>query len=450
MFKAIESGLRDTRARAAHRIIFFPIIHISNLQIMFRSKFACLVFLSLSLRFSVSTWLFKEAPRCNPAGSGLIPFSGFKIYREFKSQGLIPFPTHYLILIHCDHGKVNYEAMIPMPDSTVAWEQTFCMLKPKLGKLDPLPVADSVENVMDPHTKSDFESLEVAPSNLGTLAGVASLIRHKIDRKLEQLTKRWRMQYTGKRMSQHKADIQSSTPQKVLEWESRDLHCYKMARRKKYAKRNLSFYMPETFVGGLYECPLTDQMKLDVFKKMSTSDLLTPLNVHFDCDAAMARPILPLIAEDSTRQIISYLLAPTNPKFVQTIPYLTTASPLNLRFASTITPDMHIDTWASRLSVNEAYIYTDVDLHYLSRAIALTTDFLYKLFVIDLSKIPLELGTSREHKLEDEAYSPRLLSYVQKIGKEEKLFAITGLLTSTQLKLKMTNILRMWDKALDA
>ena len=52
---------------------------------------------------------------------------------------------------------------------------------------------------------------------------------------------------------------------------------------------------------------------------------------------------------------------------------------MNLRFSTSETPDMFRDSWATKIEVNENYIYREADLHLISRAIALSADLLNKL-----------------------------------------------------------------------
>lgn len=338
----------------------------------------------------------------------------------------------------------------------------------KTWEITPLPASDTVnkivrraETVAENFNTEFFNQIRkggiiilVRPTNDNhrrdtdtPLSSIKNLLQNKIDTKLEKLTKGRNIQYTGKRLVQHQNDIKYSSPKDVLEWESRDLICYKMARRKKYAKSNLSFYMPDTFIGGLFECPISTELKQKIIGNLSNHQILQPLEFQFECDASTARPILPLIADTSINQWIDFKLNPIKPTLFQTIPYLTTASPLNLRFKSSITADMHVDSWASQIHVNEIYDYTIQDVHCISRAIARTADYVNKLLSIDLSKIPLEYGHARSHDHEDSTIPKKslLLKVESIVGLEEKLYTFIGLLPKNIFEGMMMKMQYLWD-----
>lgn len=406
------------------------------------------ILITLHIKYTLGTWYYQEAKPCDPLGSGFVPFTGFKIYREFKFLKLNPIPVHYLLLTHCSHGKVDYQAILKTPKASVNWDQPFCLLKPRLGKLLPLLPADTVadlvgedgEDDMREHTQIFNKTEESWWRN-----SIRNFIKIKVEDKLEKLTKGKFIQYTSQRSKQHREDIQKSSPQKVLEWEARDLVCYKLARRKKYAKRDLTYYMPDTFVGGLFECPISSEKKKEMFVKMTANEILQPLN-NFRCDEFTARPIMPLIADDGTKQWIQSIIGALNPSFIQTIPYLSTATPLNLRFSSTDTPDMHSQTWASRINVNEEYNYSDPDIHYISKAVALTADYLNKLIIFDLSSLPVKYGASRSHKLENPETTTILLNQIQNFNNmEHKFITWMALMPSSLVKKTLLKLQEVWD-----
>lgn len=371
-----------------------------------------------------SSWFMEEAKKCNPWESGLLPFSGFRIYREFKYEGYSPIPVHYLSLVHCDHGKVDYETLSVMPSTDIQWERPFCMLKPTLGKSLPLSPQDK--------PKRD-------------LSGLKTLFRQKIDSKLESITNGKYIQYTGSRMAQHQEDIKESNFNDVLEWEAKSLVCYKMARKKKYAKKDFDFYIPDTFIGGLFECPISSTDRKRIISGLTVEQMMQPLDAHFQCDPSTARPIVPLIADASANQWVEYSWNPLKPLLKQTIPYLTTASPLDLRFAATSTPDMHADSWASQLHVNEDYDFSSLDLHYASKAVAMTANFINKLFIVDLTKIPFDFGLSRSHTLEDpSAQKKNLLSKIEKFDFNHKLISLLALVKFDKVQLE--HIQKLWDE----
>ncbi|KAK6455166.1 uncharacterized protein RJT20DRAFT_146257 [Scheffersomyces xylosifermentans] len=353
-----------------------------------------------------ATWYFKEHKICDPGQSNHLPFSGFKICRQYKISGLFPpFSMHFLSITHCDHGKVDYQKVIRTSSSTdIDWKTPFCMLKPKLGAMLPLKEDDTVQrliqNQMNPNQTVHTTAYE------DTYVGrFTRLVRNKFDKALRALTADKIIQYTGKTSYDHLQDIKQSDPQSSIEWEARNLVCYKLARRKKYAKRDITFYMPHTFVGGLYECPVSAEQRKKLFQQFGNEEFLRKFD--FECDSSVARPISPLIASDSTQQWFETNFHDIfNPSLVQTIPYLSTASTLNFRFATSSTSDMNMDTWATKLDANENYAYTESDLHVISRAVALSADYLNKIISpIDINKLfqGNKLEMSRSQKLENSA-----------------------------------------------
>lgn len=379
--------------------------------------FKILLFFGAYILLVQGTWYFKEAKVCNPKQNGLFPFTGFKIYRLYRLEGYIPNSLHYLSITHCNHGKADYEKEVQTTSSIdIDWEKPFCMLKPELGtRLHPKPQdnvynlvqnknpgsllkQDMPENVSEAEKTNGSNPYLLEPNDLKSFKSkmidkgrnINGLLRTGIDLQLEKFISRKHLQYTSKKTVNHVEDIRKSDPHSSLEWESRNLVCYKMARRKKYAKRNILFYVPYTFVGGLFECPIPLDKKKEIFHRFTAGDFLQ--NFEFRCDNSIAKPILPLIAEDSTKQWIETKISLLNPKLIQRIPYLTTANPLDLRFSSSNTPEMFQDTWASKIDVNEDYLYTDVDLSLISQGLALSADYLHKMFrPMDLSMIFNEL-----------------------------------------------------------
>ncbi|KAI5950087.1 hypothetical protein KGF57_004433 [Candida theae] len=262
----------------------------------------------------------------------------------------------------------------------------------------------------------------------------------------------------------------SSSPlHTALTQEINNLICFKMARHKRYAKRKISFFMPYTFVGAIFECLIPLDQKHEILQSMlinsqsahhhkhrSSQQLhhshhsgqrlqsnhneffMVSQSFQIKCDTHLSRPIAPLIAEDSTKQWFEnkfhHLL---NPKFIQTIPYLTTptppappsstskaasaawtllqqplhllttplkilgfpiTSPNNAMWSSLSTPtststsssssfafafafaSFLADTsWADKIDVNEDYNYNEIDLHLISKIVAYSANILNQL-----------------------------------------------------------------------
>lgn len=321
---------------------------------------------------------------CNPKQLGpFFPFTGFKITRQYKISGYnLPVSMHFITISHCNHGQVDYQKVIRTDSSgNIDWDKPFCMLKPKLGEMLTLPANDVIGDPEILENEDDGDECFFGIFGFIMYKGkkMSRLLRKKLDIQFEKLTNGKWLEYTGKNKYYHHQDLMTKDPQSSLQWESRNLVCYKMARRKKYAKRKIDFFMPYTFVGGLFECILPMDLKRQIFHQFTSLDFIAQ-QLKIECDPNLSRPISPLIAEDSTTQWFENKLHNVvNPGIIQTIPYLTTLTPLNLRFSTSETPDMFKDSWATKIDVNENYVYREADVHLISKAIALSADFLNKL-----------------------------------------------------------------------
>ncbi|ODV69200.1 hypothetical protein HYPBUDRAFT_86581, partial [Hyphopichia burtonii NRRL Y-1933] len=320
-------------------------------------------------------WFFKEYKVCNPSNrDGLTTFTGFKITRKYKIEAVMPTSMLFMSIAHCNHGKVDYEKTTRMSSNhDINWDQPFCMIKPDLGtKLRDLP-EDIPQNL-------DTRELELQGSlnlTLDNFIPIKNFINTLADKTVQLFIggNRKHINYSGLKESSHLNDLQLSSIQSSLEWESRNLVCYKIARRRKYAKRDILYYMPHTFVGALFECQLSTEDKRYLFQNLSTIDLFQFHNFDIRCDRSLSRALKPLVAEDSTKQWFER----KETSFIQTIPYLTTATPYNLRFKLSDTNDMFQHTWASDIDVNEEYNYNEFEVNLISQAIAKSANHVNKL-----------------------------------------------------------------------
>jgi hypothetical protein len=382
-----------------------------------------------------STWYSKETKVCDPSESNFISFTGFKISRIYKLTGLLkPQNMCFLSFSHCNHGKIDYSIVERTASSSdIDWNTLFCVLKP-YGDF----------GVKKTESEGMKEDATLAQKISSAQNGIKELLRNAVDKGAEILSDGTYFEYTGKRKTKHLEDVTKSDPQASLEWESRNLKCFKMARRKKYAKRSVSFYMPLTFVGGLFECHLSDSQRREFFKKFAIGDFVKPFK--FDCDKALAVPILPLIADDSTKNWFQTGVEGFHPFIIHTIPYLSTAGPLNLRFSSSDTPDMFRDTWASKIDVNEDYSYTEIDLHLISQAAALTTDYLNKIIApLDLDPIlkALHFETPKHDPLESPVREFDTLSI------DQRIYMLLSRLHASISRKHLLKIQHIWDNNID-
>lgn len=426
--------------------------------------FRLLYIVFLSIEIIRASWYFKEPKICNPKQNGLYPFTGFKIYRQYKIEGYLPTSLHFLSITHCDHGKPDYEKQVLTTSSIdIDWNKPFCILKPDFGdRLLPKPT-DKVynlyqnnnnisENNMILGNMSAEKPLEGASVSLKSKISevgkhLNNLLETSVDNILEKVINGKHVQYTSKKAAEHVEDIRNSDPRSSLEWESRNLICYKMARRKKYAKRNILFYIPYTFVGGLFECPIPDSRKKEIFHAFQSGDFLK--NFDFKCDHSLAKPVAPLVAQDSTKQWIDTKFNPLNPVLIQRIPYLSTASVFDIRFSTSDTPDMLQDTWASQIDVNEEYSYTGLELNVISQAIALSADYFHKTFrPLDLSGVFHDLVLLRSSNgMQNSHVAIRtfILSTFKKLSLDQKINILLSSRKAEESMLHLHKLQRTWD-----
>lgn len=411
---------------------------------------------------------------------------------------------HFLTIAHCNEGKVDYKKVVrTQSNKFIDWDVPFCLLKPKISErvvgLNQAPTNDNevpgnekssrlneigsltigdqkYSNVTQERANSNEQHVASTTTNpmsniLQTMKHksiqINELIRKKFDLTMEKLTNGKWIEYSGKNKNIHfqqhgstssvgeYSKLDGSTPQQspaavsplhtALTQEINNLICFKMARRKRYAKRKISFFMPYTFVGGLFECliPLDQKHQiLESFLKNNQNDqhyhlslrslsgdqfFMVLQNFQIKCDPHLSRPISPLIAEDSTKQWFEnkfhHLL---NPKFTQTIPYLTTTttttstspfspfSPLQLLTtplkligfplwnsqSNNLVYSSSVDaTWDSKIDVNEDYDYNDIDLHVISKMVAYLANLLNQL-IAPLDFNSLVKGYNRANKKE--------------------------------------------------
>lgn len=426
--------------------------------------FRLLYIIFLSIEIIRASWYFNEPKVCNPKQNGLFPFTGFKIYRQYKIEGYLPTSLHFLSITHCDHGKPDYEKQVLTTSSIdIDWNKPFCLLKPDLGnRLLPKPT-DKVYNLYQNNNNISEENmilgnlsiekpLEGAGVSLKSKISEAgknlnNLLETSVDNILEKVINGKHVQYTSKKAVEHVEDIRNSDPRSSLEWESRNLVCYKMARRKKYAKRNILFYIPYTFVGGLFECPIPENRKKEIFHAFQSGDFLK--NFDFKCDHSLAIPVAPLIAQDSTKQWIDTKFNPLNPVLIQRIPYLSTASVFDIRFSTSDTPDMLQDTWASQIDVNEEYTYTDLELNVISQAIALSADYFHKTFrPLDLSGVFHDLVLLRSSNgIQNSHVAIRtfIMSTFKKLSLDQKINILLSSRKAEESMFHLRKLQRTWD-----
>ncbi|ODV78457.1 uncharacterized protein CANTADRAFT_28419, partial [Suhomyces tanzawaensis NRRL Y-17324] len=293
----------------------------------------------------MGSWLFKEAKTCDPSLSNFYVFSGFKINRihHLDLAGLTS--THLVSLDHCNYGKNDYgNSYQSISTVDIDWERPFCMLKPATKNPD-LP------SILPNTTQS----------NQVPLVGWKEVVKTNFDAFTDKVTILNGILPVSDWLGMEKSE------ERQIE---KRVACYKMARRRKHAKRNYTFYMPGTFVGGLFECPVPLSHRNEVLKQITNN--LPIYSLEFKCEASRSIPILPLIAQDMTIQWLEFDVKTASVK--HSLPYLSSPSPLDLRFSGVNNLD-----WAKGIDVNENYKYERYELDLISRTVGRSSNFIGKL-----------------------------------------------------------------------
>jgi hypothetical protein len=138
--------------------------------------------------------------------------------------------------------------------------------------------------------------------------------------------------------------------------------CYRAVRKKKYANRIISIYLPYTQVGGLFLCP----------------------GMNIECTNDNARPVLPLLADRIANKWIEY---PRWRRIVSRVPYLFTPNYYDFRYPHS---QIKFVQWASKLDINENYEYSAKDKMTISTVTNNVLNLLHNALVIDPSRLPWE------------------------------------------------------------
>lgn len=77
-----------------------------------------------------------------------------------------------------------------------------------------------------------------------------------------------------------------------------NLHCFKLARRKKYFNRNNSLFFPGSWVGGLFYCDLTNEKKEALLDLLEDDLTISSDDGSMFCTEKNAIPLLPLESDN--------------------------------------------------------------------------------------------------------------------------------------------------------
>lgn len=336
-----------------------------------------------------------------------IEYSGFKIQRHMVLKGMKPPLLHFVSLSNCELGELKYERLERTGrDTDIEWSKPMCFLGNKRitddrGVVISRPERNKKSNKMN---TSLFLFRNLTIEDAPTRPHAVDItnqrppqvlekrsIRDKFLSFLNSISKTRFLDYFNQ--DSNRVAYEDLKPISYTEIDSEDItdmHCYKMARRKKYALRDLMIYAPRTWVGGLFECNNSDEDKKKYLTGMKSSRLFAkPYEIQ--CNAENATPLYPLIADDITKlqyeydkgslAIIRtpYLYTPTNldPRFGKPSEVLGLANAFLRNVINKDSTDkLPYDNWFEEIDINENYTYTAEDLKSITNAVTNATHLL--------------------------------------------------------------------------
>lgn len=380
--------------------------------------------------FCAGSLFIKEDQVCDPMGTNIVVYTGFRFTRQYtfippqlsvleplragsaadtttrrdpSLRGRLKHKTkkmplkggtirHYLRLTHCTKGRVDYEGYVSMPrNSGFVWGVDVCGFRihkkgisERAWRAAREAVVRTAKVVGSPweHTKKAWAWVDMLrterPINDTTEALAATL------------------------NAQQKKEIDKdrlTNPRRGSEW------CYRAVRRKKYALREVSIYMPNTFVGGLFLCPrsvaaggsadCTNRNAVPIAPLYADPALNSPF-LAFET-ARDANPAYGLTKLSRSRRLL-YHTPFAMRRIVNRVAYFYTKNavsiesllPFNTPVETAVGVASEWPAWARSLDVNEQYTYTRGDLSSLNEAITLMGNLLQNLFSIGSKKLPWE------------------------------------------------------------
>lgn len=269
----------------------------------------------------------------------LVPFTGFKFVRENRIT-VKPFRSdHFLKITYCNKGKVDLTTKALLDHRGV--NETFC-ISPHMSKTS--------------KDKSFFAKLKKFGS---------ALFRTQKDH----------------------------GTQATIEEGAGSMSCYKVGRRRNFARSDTLFFIPYTFVGVLYECNITFSQKQQW--------LMHPSSMPKKCDNPI--PIEPIVAEDASKTSLKWHFSPLS--ISQSIPYLKSASPLDPRFNS----DQN-SLWTKGIRVNEDYHYSQLELHRFLVASSKVAKYISSFTTAPFINLEKWFGTKKGDSHQQEAAFANFLS----------------------------------------
>lgn len=306
-----------------------------------------------------------------------IPYTGLKLLREvvFRDDSV----RRYMSSSQCDKGELEAQTISGTGDEAdVAWGMPMCFFSERRI------VVDDPKKHMKPRYRnislSDLPKLPHSRNPLAKPPQVLSLeprsLSDKLQDLLEQLSRDGQLvEHTQGSLVSKLQDLKVISYNNLTQDDVNQLKCFKMARRKKYSLRNKTLYSPNTWVGGLFECHVSESEKLRYLASLKSAGSKTTPAIPFQISCNSSKPLLPLIADDATsisasldddrllKLRIPYLLTPAvSPletlKLGGKLPQLNKFQPSDVNNDSSL---YHDEKWYEGISASEDYHYSPED-----------------------------------------------------------------------------------------
>lgn len=179
-------------------------------------------------------------------------YSGFKLHRTYHFYHRFFKVSNQLKMSYCHQGKVQWETEESF-DIDIEWNKPICFYG---GTNYPLN---------RPHPPS-------------TMAKIRSMFKNST------------------------VQAEAETLKQLAIKDIKNFNCFKIARRKKYVNRNVSIYFPNSWVGGIFYCDLSDVKKRDILNTMNNNLQFENSVSQSQCMNACHRrnsvPLQPLISDN--------------------------------------------------------------------------------------------------------------------------------------------------------
>ncbi|XBW34772.1 hypothetical protein QEN19_000338 [Hanseniaspora menglaensis] len=302
-------------------------------------------------------------------------YTGYKILKVHALKNGLTGLYSSVSVNYCHEGSLSWSKEIPISHNNqynIEWDMPICFLNP------------------------DFENTFINKNNTNS-----SIKNTKILKSIVEL-KSWVLETIKVSQSQTKHNL---TLKELALSNPNHLNCFKLARRKKYAHQEVNIFLPNQFIGGLFQCNLQLDQKIDIIENNLDENLNWKFNKKKQyalsiCSTNNSKPIMPLIGDKFEKYWTEYngVNKKNNTVFInisKKVPFLYTPNIIyglnkpyehdaNSEFYNSTTlewvyswkfqmlnkikPQSDVNLgWYSEIDVNENYNYTSNDKNKLKK-----------------------------------------------------------------------------------